>query len=159
MAETPGSSFTLHVQMPDGTLQAVPLDLGKGMSIGRMDGNDLILDHPSVSRLHARLFVEVGQAGNEQVFLEDLGSSNGTFIGEERLKRGTRYLVKPGAVLSFGEISIKTSLAQITAASPTVVSVGAPGIEEVSSAGHTGEEPARSAAAFLENKSRENRPF
>jgi murein DD-endopeptidase MepM/ murein hydrolase activator NlpD len=148
MVETPGSSFTLHVQMPDGTIQAVPLDPGKGMSIGRMEGNDLILDHPSVSRLHARLFVEVGQAGKEQVFLEDLGSSNGTFIGEERLKRGTRYLVKPGAVLKFGEISIKTSLAQIAAASPTIVSAGAPGIEEVSRAGYTGGKPAQSAASL-----------
>ena len=148
MAETPGSSFTLHVPMPGGTTQAISLEPGKGMSIGRMEGNDLILDHPSVSRLHARLFVELGQAGKEQVFLEDLGSSNGTFIGEERLRRGARYLVKPGAVLRFGEISIGTSLAQIAAASPTLVSANAPGIEEDSRARYTEPKPVRSAASL-----------
>ena len=148
MVETPGSSFTLHVQLPDGTTQAIPLEPGKGMSIGRMEGNDLILDYPSVSRLHARLFVEVGQAGKEQVFLEDLGSSNGTFIGEERLKRGTRYLVKPGAALRFGEISIKTSLAQMAVVSPTLVSASAPGFEEDGSAGYAGGKPARSAVGL-----------
>lgn len=43
---------------------------------GRDAGNDLVLDHPSVSRVHAR--VTLAQDGF--LWLEDQGSSNGTFV-------------------------------------------------------------------------------
>jgi murein DD-endopeptidase MepM/ murein hydrolase activator NlpD len=132
MHEDPESSLTLYVQMPDGTTQEIRLEPGKATAVGRMEGNDLLLDHPSVSRLHARLTVEIGPAGKAQVFLEDLGSSNGTFIGEDRLQRGSRYLVKPGAELRFGEISTKITLTQAAVAASTIVSRQTPGGNGVS---------------------------
>ena len=85
----------LRLSMPDGASHEVVLNREiatvKGITIGRLEGNDLILDHPSVSRVHARLWIEAGR-----VYLEDLGSSNGTFIGERRLAKGWRSLLKPG---------------------------------------------------------------
>jgi ABC-type multidrug transport system ATPase subunit len=44
--------------------------------IGRAAGNDLVLRQPSVSARHARVIV-----GPEGMWIEDLGSRNGTFVG------------------------------------------------------------------------------
>ena len=49
--------------------------------LGRESGVDILIDSPGISRRHARIFVE-----NDQYTLEDLGSSNGTFLNGERLR-------------------------------------------------------------------------
>ena len=49
---------------------------GSTVNIGRADSNDLMLQHPSVSRSHARVTVLPG----ETVLIIDLGSMNGTFV-------------------------------------------------------------------------------
>ena len=49
--------------------------------IGRDPGAGLYIDDPSVSRRHARIFVKEGSAT-----LEDLGSKNGTHLGDHRIE-------------------------------------------------------------------------
>ena len=63
--------------------------------LGRESGVDILIDSPGISRRHARIFVE-----NDQYTLEDLGSSNGTFLNGERL-RG-RLVLKPGDEIRLG---------------------------------------------------------
>lgn len=64
---------------------------GKGptvvITIGRGDANDIILHDSSVSRHHAQLMV----CGDE-VTIEDLGSTNGTFVGESALRVDKRRI-------------------------------------------------------------------
>ncbi|MFN8424907.1 MAG: FHA domain-containing protein [Anaerolineales bacterium] len=48
--------------------------------IGRDDGVDIVIPTPAVSRRHARLMME-----NNGYIIEDLGSSNGTFVNGDRL--------------------------------------------------------------------------
>lgn len=48
--------------------------------IGRDDGVDIVIPTPAVSRRHARLMME-----NNGYVIEDLGSSNGTFVNGDRL--------------------------------------------------------------------------
>ncbi|MEM7049970.1 MAG: FHA domain-containing protein [Acidobacteriota bacterium] len=53
--------------------------------VGRGESADLVVPHPSVGLHHARLFV----AGGE-VFIEDIGTSGGTFVGGRRIAGVTR---------------------------------------------------------------------
>jgi DNA-binding winged helix-turn-helix (wHTH) protein len=52
--------------------------------IGRDPDGALWIDHPSVSRRHARIVVTAGKA-----LVEDLESKNGTYLGGERLEKKT----------------------------------------------------------------------
>lgn len=76
-----------------------PLSQTKVISIGRQAGAYFLVDHASVSRRHA----EISYA-NGQYVLRDLGSSNGTFVNEQRLTSGSTYLLKSNERIRFGQI-------------------------------------------------------
>ncbi len=78
---TPGAAFALE---------------GDQMTIGRDSTNEIVINDAEVSRRHARLTFQGGK-----YVLEDLGSTNGTFVNGQRLS-GPRVL-KAGEVISFGE--------------------------------------------------------
>jgi ABC-type multidrug transport system ATPase subunit/ABC-type multidrug transport system permease subunit len=67
--------------------------------VGRDPACDKVLNHPMVSWRHARL-IRSAQA----IYLEDLGSSNGTFVNGQRIQ--TPMLVRPGDVIGFGSFSL-----------------------------------------------------
>jgi len=78
---TPGAAFTLE---------------GDQLTIGRDSTNEIVINDAEVSRRHARLTFQGGK-----YVLEDLGSTNGSFVNGQRLA-GPRVL-KAGEVVSFGE--------------------------------------------------------
>lgn len=78
---TPGAIFSLE---------------GDQLTVGRDSTNEVAINDAEVSRRHARLTFQGGK-----YVLEDLGSTNGTFVNGQRLS-GPRVL-KPGEVVSFGE--------------------------------------------------------
>jgi hypothetical protein len=63
----------------DGAERAHPLPEGDNL-IGRDADAPIRVDHPDVSRRHARIKVD-----GERILLEDLGSKNGVFIDEQRV--------------------------------------------------------------------------
>ena len=69
--------------------------VGVGLTIGRLPDNSVIIDNPAVSGHHARLFSESGA-----VILEDLDSTNGTFVNG---KPTTRQVLRTGDVLLIGK--------------------------------------------------------
>ncbi len=67
--------------------------------VGRSSYCSLILDHPSVSRLHASL-----KPLGDQIVLSDLGSTNGTFLNNNRLEGSVETSVRLGDQIRVGEI-------------------------------------------------------
>lgn len=71
------------------------------ISIGRELKNDLILDDPRVSRLHAT--VTKNEAG---VTLRDLESGNGTYVNGHRIQPNTDFKLKDGDQIKLGSCTL-----------------------------------------------------
>lgn len=82
----------------------------KATTVGRDSACDLVLDHPTISRTHAR--IELGDDGHVSIL--DADSSNGVFLNRNatwiRIKRVSLCI---GDRIRFGEYDI--ALEQITA--------------------------------------------
>lgn len=91
---------TLVIRHPDGSEQEQ--DLANQLTIGRADGNDLVLVEGGVSRKHARIYSEDGA-----VMIEDTGSANGTFVDGERISAPTKLSARAQVVIGDYEIVLK----------------------------------------------------
>ena len=67
-------------------------------TIGRTNGNDLIISERTVSRRHARLWFD-----NGRWLLEDIQSANGTFVNNMRLKPNQPVALNDNDVINFGD--------------------------------------------------------
>ncbi len=65
-----------------GRIVSEPPFKGKAVTIGRGSGNDIEIDNPAVSSKHARIARE-----GKSFIIEDLGSTNGTFLNGEKIKK------------------------------------------------------------------------
>jgi hypothetical protein len=74
--------------------------------IGRDINTDIVINSAEVSRRHARLRLEGGG-----YVIEDLGSTNGTFVNGQRLTG--RHLLRPGEAINLGEaVTLSFTVAQ-----------------------------------------------
>lgn len=112
---------TLRVATPDGQIREYPITAPSVM-IGRADGNQVVIDHVSVSRRHAQLVIESGR-----VTIEDMGSGTGTFVGSQRIEANKPNLVESGQTMRFGDCEARFIAADAAAPAP----LEAPGANEV----------------------------
>lgn len=91
---------TLVIKNPDGSEQEQ--DVAAELTIGRAEGNDLILVEGGVSRKHARFFLE-----GEKFMVEDAGSANGTWVDGEKIEGPTQLSNKSQIVIGDYEIQLK----------------------------------------------------
>ncbi len=91
---------TLVIRFPDGREEE--MEVANALTIGRAEGNDLILTEGGVSRQHARFFVEGGA-----LQVEDLGSSNGTWVDGEKIEGPTAVTAKNQVVIGDYELAVK----------------------------------------------------
>lgn len=84
-------------------------------TVGRLNA-DILLSDPSVSRSHARFLVQ-----GDVVTLEDIGSTNGTFVNGQQLPPNVPIPLSDGAEISFGGAKLTLKLPLGVPAAPVEV--------------------------------------
>jgi hypothetical protein len=116
-SELPGEEVTsplgLKLTMPD-SRRSLEVSLTKGVNIGRLDAVSAtfpdvdLADYSGlkkgVSRRHAKIIRREGR-----VFIEDLGSINGTFLNRKKLTPYFPRLLKNGDELRLGKLILRVS--------------------------------------------------
>jgi pSer/pThr/pTyr-binding forkhead associated (FHA) protein len=100
--------------------------VGNQIFIGREEGLDVVLQDPESSRRHARISWQAGQ-----FFVEDLGSTNGTFVNGVQIT--APQMLNPGDTVGIGQTALVFQMAgvpmgtpQYQPPSPQAVSYGTP---------------------------------
>ena len=80
---------------------AYPL-AARSVTIGRGAGNDVAVADARVSRAHARIY----HRGRKFFLREEIGTSNGTFLNENRLQTGVPVELVDGDHVRFGLVKL-----------------------------------------------------
>ncbi len=97
MADNPTAIFPARLVIEQGPEPETTFTLGNApQTIGRSANNGIVINDAEISRRHAQL---TPQAGN--FVLEDLGSTNGTFVNGSRLNQPT--VLQHGDSVEFGD--------------------------------------------------------
>jgi len=70
--------------------------------VGRARHNDIALNEPSISKLHARIDYQEGR-----FFIEDVGSLHGVYVNAAKVRRAE---LSPGSQIQLGNVTLKFSL-------------------------------------------------
>jgi S1-C subfamily serine protease len=110
----------MRIEIRSGSAAGAVVELDHSVVLGRGEECDIVLDDEKASRRHARVTV----AGTGTVEVEDLGSTNGTYVDGARI--GARTPLRAGSTLTIGNtvlvISGDTRSASATKlATPTAV--------------------------------------
>ncbi len=95
----PAPQWVLRGTLPSGEALAFRLLPGGPRTVGRAVRADFIVDAPLVSRCHCRLDVN----GDGRLRVEDLDSTNGTFVNDRRVDHA---VLAPGDVLRVGRAQL-----------------------------------------------------
>ena len=80
-----GAAPRLQVVAAMGHEPGTSFDVGEGLMFGRSDGADIRVEDPFASSAHARIFDRGGF-----MYLEDMGSTNGTYLNGRQVKAAER---------------------------------------------------------------------
>jgi sulfite reductase (NADPH) flavoprotein alpha-component len=96
---------TLIVQQGSHAGKSFPVSK-EAVTIGRVDSTDVILQDPEVSRQHALISWKV-----LEFVIEDLASSNGTFVNGERIT--SPHMLKPGDSIRVGQTILRFKVERV----------------------------------------------
>jgi DNA-binding NtrC family response regulator len=94
-----GKGITVLV-VGDGIVASYELEEAASATIGRAESNQIVIDHPSISRSHALLRL------GSPITIEDLGSSNGTAVRGTWLQQGEPCVVAPDEAIELGSLML-----------------------------------------------------
>src|SRR3954464_7562482 len=98
----------IQLVVVDGPSAGTEFDIAGGSVIGRDPSSGIVLDDPEASRRHASVSAE-----GDAITVEDLGSTNGTYVAGERIEGSRR-------VTSGDRIRIGTTVMEVRVPEPTV---------------------------------------
>lgn len=117
------------------------LEMNQELIIGRSSELEMVLIEDMVSRHHAKITTT-----NDEIFIEDLGSTNGTFVNGEKI---TKCKLKEGDRILIGTSIIKLVLEEVDSTQPPpppnragesflpAANLAATGARRVAQGGHT----------------------
>ncbi len=85
----------IKLTTPDGSKMEFDLTIDRA-TIGRAEGNDIVVSDGSVSSRHGEILLK-----GDGIELVDLGSTNGTHVGGQRVERAT---IAPGGTFKLGSV-------------------------------------------------------
>ena len=83
-----GVAPRLEVVAAMGQEPGTAFDIGRGATLGRSNGADIRVDDPFASSAHARIFPR-----GDFMYIEDMGSTNGTYLNGRQLRTAERLKV------------------------------------------------------------------
>jgi len=95
-----------RINLPDGSAKEIELLFvagGRRMNVGRGTDNDVYLNHPSVSKIHAAFKLDI----QHNLMVADTGSTNGTHINGMRIPYGEARPIQEGDVVAFGDVEVR----------------------------------------------------
>lgn len=84
------------------TLELKFTETKKRISVGRTKENDLVIDDISISKIHAALVLNP----EKKLLVADTGSTNGTFINDQRISYGRAFPIGEDDKLKFGTVEV-----------------------------------------------------
>ncbi|KAK3012393.1 hypothetical protein RJ639_010558 [Escallonia herrerae] len=100
-SEPPCHSYSLEVLKDGAIVHQLDVHEKGAYMFGRVDLCDFVLEHPTISRFHAVLqFKKNGDA-----YIYDLGSTHGTYVNKNQVKKKVYVELHVGDVIRFGQSS------------------------------------------------------
>lgn len=102
--EAEPETFIANFTLPGGKTRNIELKFKakQRRSVGRTKENDLSIDDPSVSKIHGALVLN----SEKQLMVADTGSTNGTFINDQRIAYGRAFPIAGVDKVKFGNIEV-----------------------------------------------------
>jgi pSer/pThr/pTyr-binding forkhead associated (FHA) protein len=88
----------IQIKFKDAVIKEVPLTQDT-LTIGRKEGNDVVIDNQGISGFHARIVRE-----DHDFAIEDLNSLNGTFLNGRKVNK---YVLKHGDIVLIGNHTLE----------------------------------------------------
>ena len=104
-------SAYLKVSYGDSVVDIFKLEEGTEWTVGRDVSADITLEDPNISRKHFKIRKE-----NEQYYIKDLNSANGTVLQDKELKPAKSYLIQSGDVVLILDIEITFEIKNLSLA-------------------------------------------
>ena len=96
----------IHITEPNGVVRSMPVSM-RGLSIGRGEENDLIINYGAVSRRHAQI-----DCDGFNFYITDLGTDNGTYLGNARIPANAPTPWREDMPVYLGDVALELEFTQ-----------------------------------------------